>query len=353
MFVPEPPVFAPLRAVGLGVLLTGAVAWNEAPSVARQRPDLPAFFGPSVVLTDGEGRQLERGDAVVRVLPARNPDLGIFAVSTLHASAEAVAAKVGRIAELKKSAFVLGIQRFSDPPVLDDLAALTLDAGDLADVRTCRPGDCGLKLAAAEMAGLRRVAAEAGADWKPAVQDAFRRLVLERVIAYRTGGLGTFPDEHDHETPASRAREFAAILAASPELRQGLPRFAAYLRDYPRVTMTGVESFMYWSTERFGGKPVVLITHVNILRGSGPDVPALIVTGTQVFASHYMTGGLSLTAVIAGVDGSSNHLVYLNRLRIDAFGGIAGGLKRAIVERRIRRSTGELVTGLRHRLEAP
>ena len=353
MSVPAPPLLAALHAVGLGLLMTGAVASNEVPDLAGQRADLSAFFKPSVVLNDGEWRQVDRGDVVVRVLHSQNPGLAIFAVSALAASAETVAAKVGRIAELKTSAFVLGIQRFSDPPALEDLAALTLDDGDLADLRTCRPGDCGLKLAAVEMAALRRVIVSAGADWKPAVQDAFRRLMLERVVAYQTGGVRSLPDDHDQASPVSRSREFAAILAASPDLQQHLPQLAAYLSDYPRVAMTGVESFVYWSMERFGGKPVAMITHVSILRGSGPDVPALVIAGTQVFASHYMTGGLSLTAVVAGPKGAPNYLVYVNRLRVDALGGIAGGVKRAIVERRIRRSTGELITGLRRRLEAP
>lgn len=353
MSIPEPRLLAALHAVRLGLLMTGAVASNEAPDLAGQCADLFAFFRPSVVLNDGEWRQIDRGDVVVRVLPSQNPGLAIFAASTLHASAEAVATKVGRIAELKKSGLVLGIQRFSDPPALEDLASLTLDDGDLADLRKCRPGDCGLKLAAAEMAALRRAVAISGAGWKSAVHEEFRRLLLERVVAYQTGGLRSLPDDHDHASPVSRSREFAAILAASPDLQEHLPQLAAYLSDYPRVAMTGVESFMYWSTERFGGKPVVLITHVKILRGSGPDVPALIIAGTQVFASHYLTGGLSLTAVVAGPEGAPNYLVYLNRLRVDALGGIAGGLKRAIVERRIRRSTGELITGLRRRLEAP
>jgi len=352
MFVPGPRAFAVTRRLALGVVAIGLLAWNETPGAARQRPDFPAFVWPSRVLTDSEWRQVDRGDAVVRVLPSRNPDLRVLTVSTLHASAAAVADKVGRIAELKKSAFVLGIQRFSDPPVLGDLAALTLDDDDLADVRTCRPGDCGLKLATSEMAALRRVAAAAGAGWKAVVQQEFRRLLLERVIAYRTGGLAMVPDDADQEPPTARSREFAAILAAFPELAQGLPRLAAYLRDYPRIPMTGVESFLYWSTERFGAKPVVLITHVNILRGSGPDVPALVIAGTQVFASHYLRGGLSLTSVVAGSAGAANHLIYLNRLRVDTLGGITGGLKRAIVERRIRLSTRELVTGFRRRLEA-
>jgi len=43
---------------------------------------------------------------------------------------------------------VVQIGRFSRPPTLDDLAALTVEAADF-DSRACRVGNCGVRLPAA------------------------------------------------------------------------------------------------------------------------------------------------------------------------------------------------------------
>ena len=81
-------------------------------------------------------------------------------------------------------------------------------------------------------------------------------------------------------------------------------------------------------------------------------MPAVIVAGKQIFATHYMNGALSFTAVLRGPAGASNHLVHLNRLEIDVLDGLFGPLKRAIIQRRIRRETAAVFRALRRRLES-
>jgi hypothetical protein len=74
------------------------------------------------------------------------------------------------------------------------------------------------------------------------------------------------------------------------------------------------------------------------------------VASRQIFASHYITGSLAVTAITGGASG--RYLTYLNRSRVDILDGIFGGLVRRIAERRIREEAGDVVNGLRRRLEA-
>ena len=130
-----------------------------------------AFFRPSVTITADDRRQLDRGEPIARVLPATDLEVAVLAVVPVNIDGDRLVAWIRRIEELKKSAYVLAIRRFSDPPRIDDLADLTLDDEELSEILVCRPGRCGLKLSAAEMSTLQRAAADAGNAWKAALQE--------------------------------------------------------------------------------------------------------------------------------------------------------------------------------------
>ena len=74
---------------------------------APDAPDDPfAFFRPTVVVTASDRQRLDRGDVLVRVVPARGGQLAVFAASALNATPEMLATRIRAIADLKKSALV-------------------------------------------------------------------------------------------------------------------------------------------------------------------------------------------------------------------------------------------------------
>lgn len=307
------------------------------------------FFQPSVTITADDRRQLDRGEAIARVLPGKDLEVAVFAAVPVEIDGDRLVAWIRRIEELKKSSYVLAIGRFSDEPRMEDLASLTLDDEDLSEARECRPGRCGLKLSAIEMKQLREAATNAGSAWKPAVQQAFRRAVLERVREYLSSGrVAPYDDRKNSVQPDMR---LASLLAHSPFLVERVPRFAEHLRSYPRTAMD-VESFMYWSTERLARKAVVGVTHVSILRGHGAGLPDALVAGKEIFSTHYVNASLGLTAIIRGEPGSHNYLAYLNRSDVDVVGGMFGGLIRWGVQRRLKDEAKDVLQGLRRRLES-
>ena len=116
------------------------------------RADPFAFFQPSVTVTADDRRQLDRGEAIARVLPGDDPEVAVFAAVPVNIDGDRLVAWIRRIEELKKSAYVLAIRRFSNPPRIEDLADLVLDDRELSDIRACRPGHCGLNESPAEAA---------------------------------------------------------------------------------------------------------------------------------------------------------------------------------------------------------
>lgn len=310
-----------------------------------------AFFRPSVVVAADDRRQLDRGEPVARILPGKDHQIAIFAAIPVNIDSDRLVAWTRQIAEFKKSTYVQAIRRFSDPPAIHDLAALSLDDKDLAEIRECQPADCALKLTEAEMHELQRAADEGGPAWKPALQDAFRRLVLHRVEAYLQGGhaaLGRYEDEKGRESLEAR---FSLIMQQSEFLTRALPLFAEYLQRYPQADMPGVESFVYWSKEGVGGKRIISATHVSIVRHDDRTLPDVIVAGKEIFATHYVNASLGLTAIMRGSNGQ-NYLVYLNRSEVDVLGGFFGGLVRMTMGRRLKAEASGVLRGLRNRLES-
>jgi hypothetical protein len=318
-----------------------AAALVAAPATAL---DPFAFFRPSIAVSADDRRKLDRGQSIARVVRGTDREVGVFAAVQVSFDGDRLVAWVRQIAELKKSPYVLAIGRFSDPPRSEDLNGLTLDDEDLSAIRRCRPGDCDLKLARAEMNVLRQTLAKSGHDWKPALQDAFRQIVLRRVQGYLANGHAG--------VEGYKATRFSSLLRHSPFLTGSLPRFAEYLDQYPRAPIADVESFIYWSKERLDGKALISATHVSILRSTDSRLPDALVAGKGIFATHYVNASLSLTAIMRGRPGSPNYLAYVNRSDVDVVGGLFGGLTRVFMERRLKKEASTVLLGLRQRLKS-
>ena len=83
---------------------------------AAPNTDPFAFFQPSVTLSMDDRRQLDRGEPIARVLPGQDHEIAVFAAVRVDIDGDRLVAWMRRIEELKKSAYVLAIGRFSDPP---------------------------------------------------------------------------------------------------------------------------------------------------------------------------------------------------------------------------------------------
>jgi len=328
-----------------GSLFIAVIALQVLTAVSSGDPF--SFFQPSATLTTDDRRQLDRGQAIAHVLPGQDLEIAVLAAVPVNVDGDRVVAWMRRIEQLKKSAYVLGIRRFSDPPEIDDLTDLVLDDDDLSEIVTCRPDRCGLKLSAAEMTALTRAASDAGAGWKMALQHRFRQIVLERVNAYLATGETAPYEDRGQVWPADA---FARLVDHSVFLEEHVPGFAGYLRRGPIPQLPDVESFVYWSQERLADKPIVRVTNVSILRSHEEGLPEVLVAGREIFSTHYINASLGFTALMRGDPGGSNYLVYLNRSDVDVLRGMFGGIVRWVMQRRLKAEAANVLQGLKARL---
>ena len=305
-----------------------------------------AFFRPSLTITADDRSRMDEGDPVAHVIASKDPEVGVWAAVRVNIDGDRLVSWMHRIEELKKSTYVLAIGRFSDPPRLDDLADLSLDEEDVSDLAACRPAHCDFKLSATEMTALQHAAEQPGT-----LQQRFHQIVLDRVTAYLSAGrIGPYADTASEIWPG---QEFDRLLDHSPFLIKRASSFAESLRRERRASTPGVESFLYWSKESLGGKPVISVTDVRILRG-GDDTsrPAVVVAGKQIFATHYLNASLGVTALVRGEPAGSNYLVYVNRSRVDVLHGTFAGIIRWYMQGRLKAEAGTVLQGLRRRLES-
>jgi hypothetical protein len=303
-------------------------------------------------LTAGDYTKLDAGESIVELLPADGKEVAVRAITQTAAAPSGLIEWTRHIEALQKGRYAAATARFSQPPRIADLEGLSLDDDDLTDLRRCRAGKCGMKLDDAEIARMREAISAAGVEWKTAAQQTFRTIVLARAERYLAEGHSDSVSYHDARKRVLLDSEFAAVAS---EVALSYPRLfplTNFLSLYPQGEMPDVESFLYWSKESLGAKPIVSITHVAMIESRDARVREAIVAKKQVYASHYILASLSFTAISASSDGTQRYLVYLNRSRSDVFDGIFGGFIRRTIAHRLRAEAPQALQALRERLES-
>ena len=327
--------------VGPNVLLLAVAALvatltlsNGAASLrAQSKSSLPARFDSyikaHVKLTADKQNQLLAGQPVTQLLdtdPAK--EVAIFGAVWVNAPIARYLAAVKDIESFEKGDNFLVTKRISDPPRLEDFDQLALPADDIADLRTCKVGDCEVKLGEA---ALTRIQKET--DWsKPAatadVDRTMRRLALEYVSGYLKGGNNRLAAYRDTNRPTFVAQEFAAMIDRMPEMTNYLPDLKKYLLDYPNVMLPKAESFLYWQNVKFGLKPTIRINHLTIANQQSH----VVVVSKMLYASHYFWTAIELRVLVPDpARGEGFWFANVNRSRSDGLDGFVGSIIRGKV----------------------
>jgi hypothetical protein len=310
-------------------------------------PTVKAVLVHDLKFSSSELTDVARGKVVRHSLDAPAPgEVAAVGATWVNASADTFLNAFHDIVHFKQSEGVLQIGRFSDPPTIEDLAGLTVDEDDF-DARHCRVGDCSTRLPAADIVRFQR---EIGWDAPDAKRRAFalyKEILLGHVRSYWAGGPGRIAQYDDGKRPIRPADEFVGILRNSTIVAALAPGLAEHLLDFPAARLEGAEDFLYWSKERFGIAPFITVTHVTVTRGLANTV---VITSKDAYSSRYFDASLGMT-VISEARGGGLFLIYVNRSRADALKGGLSGVRRAIVERRVRGSLDQNLKAIKNRLE--
>jgi hypothetical protein len=299
--------------------------------------------------TTTELADLSRGQVVKHGLDARAPgEVAVVGAVLVHAPKAGFFTRVRDIARFKSGPDVLQIGRFSNPPVIDDLGALTVDANDF-DPRSCRVGNCGVRLSA-EI--IRRVQQEIDAlapDAQARGAALFKQILLDDVTAYVSGGPGRMSQYDDGPKPIRPLDEFEGLLENMPEIGALMPGLPDHLRRFPASRLPDAEDFLYWSKEKFGIAPFITVTHVTIVCRSRTTC---VMTTKDVYSSRYVDASLAVAiASDAARTPGAFYLAYANRSRANALSGGFSFLRRMLVERRLRGGLEESLKTIKIQME--
>jgi hypothetical protein len=327
-------------AIALGA---GAVPPRDS-AVEASRFDAARFLATAGQFSQEDLQALERREVVVRLIEADPSEIAICAAVLIDVTPEFFRARFLDIETFRDYPEVAATGRFDRRPEASDLAGVTLEPRELAALRKCRVGDCGLKLDAAGLAALP--ARQRDED----LTMALRHHLAAHAAAYIDGGDAALMTYSDRKKPVDSREELRRIFERSSYLREQLPDVLDHVVAPPRALPSGVEQLLYWSIEAAGTRPVLSMTHA-LAFAPRPDLFAI--TTKQLYASHYFTASLGTTLLVRRTSGGVPRLllIYLNRSRLDLIGGPFAGLKRAIVRKRARPMAERVLQTMRQRLE--
>lgn len=291
-----------------------------------------------------------QGDKVVRhgLESGGAGEVGVVGAVKVHARKAAFLARVHDIVRFKSGPDILQIGTFSQPPRVDDLAALSVDRSDF-DVTTCHVRDCDVRLPAAVIQRFEREIDLKAPDAQQRAAALFKRILVDDVTAYVAGSAGRFEQYDDGPRPVRPLDEFDGALKNSPSLAALVPGLPDHLKSFPSSRLRDADDFLYWSKEKFGYAPFISVTHVTIVC---PSAATCVMTTKDVYSSRYIDASLAIAIATDTLETpEAFYLVYGNRTRANALKGVFSGLRRMLVERRARGSLEENLRNLKIELE--
>jgi hypothetical protein len=317
---------------------------------------LDKFLRETVRLNAGQIDSIHREKAVATVLESPTPD-EVFVFGTVHVEAtpESYLRFANDFDALRKLPSYLAVQKFSNPPQPSDLDGFTIDAEDLKELKSCKPGDCQVQLPSEAMDQFQKSVDWTAADAAGQANRLAQQMALQALLAYQKGGdaaLGVYRDK-DHPTRVDET--FQALLGRLKSLPVYLPDLNRLLLEYPSVELANSSSEFYWEKVNFGLKPTLRMVQQIIYRGGTTADPKYAVALKQLYASHYFHATLDLSVCVRDAARPSEHGFYLMTVKASqqaGLTGLKGGILRKVAVGKTRSSLERTLTAIKERLEA-
>ncbi len=338
----------PALVVALPVSMTTATLSGQTVPLVEQLRDLVGIdlFGGADPAPD-----LVKGEPFVTELPTSEAtEVALAGVVWIPSPPERYLSGVSAISPFEHGGAVGATHRLADEPTADDLADMTLPLADLATLKTCRAGNCELRLDDATITQLEREVDWTSPQASVAANDILRQFVLRLVRSYVANGDSGLPVFHDKERPVAAADQFARLLTDAVELSTPDGDLHRYFVDYPRASLPeGGASFLYWQIVEFGLKPVLRVNHLVVWpRGS-----LTIIASRLLYASHYFWTALETRFLIVDAARPGGfYLASVERSRSDGLTGWSGTLIGGTLRSHARQALAGALRDMRDRLSA-
>lgn len=286
-------------------------------------------------LSEAEVAAMEKGELVVkRVKAANDQDVAVFGIVKIAELRPITMADFRESFSQRGNREMEGKGRFSDPPNISDLSKLELEDRDFDELRKCRIGDCDINMSAT---WIRRFGTEI--DWnapdhRERATELFRAMVLEYASEYAAKGASSLGKNVNRKEPLDLANAHRELLSELPLLSTFRSDLRDYLEEYPGGSLTGVRNELHWSAVDFGLNPTVTLTHAVTFTNGLDGHDSLFVLTRQFYSTRYLDASISLTALLRIPNGNTvdSYVIFSDRSRSDALGGLLGGVARTAVE---------------------
>ncbi len=327
------------------------LAAAPAPSAA---PDAREILRRAAGFTPADFDAIERGQAVVKVLPTDRREIAVAGAVRIEGNRDRLVERVRAVENLRRSDIVLAVGTFGHPPRPEDLRALPFEDYDL-DVRSCRPGDCKVRLSADSIARFQREVNWSSPEWRSQSAAVWRQVLAESAAAYATQGATALARYDNKKEPLSVRQEYGALLGESAFIAAVAPEFYAYLQDESQVRLAASEQLLYWSKEDFSLRPVMRITQQTIYRPPGAAGSPVLISTKQIYGTHYLDAALGITLALDVPSSSSSsafYMVSINRARTRSLSGFIRGMVRSVVQGRSRDALEKILRATKQSLES-
>ena len=330
----------------------------SAPSAGREEPFvLDKFLAQTTGLTKAEIASVHGGKAVAKVLETPTPDeVLVVGIIYVEAAPESYLKLANDFDALRKLPGYLAVQRFSNPPKLSDLSEFTIDAADLKDLKTCKPGDCDVQLPSEAMDEFQKSINWSAPDAANQANRLARQMTFDALLAYEKGGNSALGVYRDKEHPTRIDETFRSLLARLKTLPVHLPELHRILQEYPAVKLENSTSEFYWEKVNFGLKPTLRVVQQIIYRGGTPSDPTYGIALKQLYASHYFQAALDLTICLrdsARPNEKGFYLLTVKGSKQAGLTGLKGSVVRSVAVSKTRSSLEKTLNAIKQKLEAP
>lgn len=284
-------------------------------------------FGPE------DSVDVEAGKIVVKLLPTNEKrEIAVFGIARLEENPQPSMLRFRESLRPKNTETVLMSEKFSTPPSIEDLKSLTLERSDLEDLRSCRIGDCKVRVSTQLIEVLKEDPDWTSPDLQDRVTALFREDVLNFVVDYLHRGDEALARYGHAKHGVGLAEEHRYLLDKSPLIAFVSAELADYLRKFPGNKFLEVESTLRWSKVSFGLKPIVVVTHTVAHERREGTTPQFLIVTKQIYASRYIDASLALSLLVTVGSGERRreYLIFTDISRSRSLTGLFSGFKRSV-----------------------
>ena len=312
-------------------------------------PRLDHYVANVAKLTADERSQLLKGEPVAKLLDSdENKEVAVFAAIWMNVPVRRYLDAVSNIEQFESGGAFKVTKRISSPPRIEDFAQMSIPPDDVDDLRTCRVGNCKVKLGEEALNRFRTNVNWTGPNVQREADTVMRQLAFEYATRYLQGGNAQLAVYRDRSRPTFVTTEFKTMVDDMPELDSYIPDVRRYLLEFPKQTLPGAQSFLYWQEVEFGLKPTIRVSHLTIKESPEGG----LVVSKMLYASHYFWTGLELRALVPDpARGPGFWLVTVNRSRSDGLDGFTGVVVRPLVRNGVQTGSLNALNGTKKALE--